>query len=90
MKEVAHRREQPAPGRAEVPPVLGVVVEGGALVEAHRHLVGFGGIVASETEALNLLVNMVWSGWTAVQRDNATEPSRHLPCPLPPRARRLA
>jgi hypothetical protein len=29
---------------------------------------------ASETEAPNMLVNLVQSGWAVVQSDNATEP----------------
>jgi hypothetical protein len=38
---------------------------------------GFGRIGVPEREAPNMLANLVYSGWAAVQSDNATEPSSH-------------
>ena len=39
---------------------------------------GFGRIAASETEAPNMFANLVWSGMSVVQSDDATEPHDHL------------
>ena len=43
-------------------------------VQLHAQLVWFGRIAALEIESPNLFVNLVCSGCTVVQSDNATEP----------------
>jgi hypothetical protein len=53
---------------------LAVSFEGELWLAVFEVAVGFGRTVALETDAPNLFVNLVCSGWAVLQSDNATEP----------------